>query len=78
MTCRKLTFNIIGYILILLIYWFLFSDMIPEIIKKTQDYLFGVKTTLLVFGIGCAVIGMEIKSCVSDYLWYKHSVKQDK
>lgn len=72
MSGKKLACNIIGYIFILFVVWLIFSNLIPKMVINPQEYLYGVNIVLFGFGVACVVMGIEIKSCISEYLYYKY------
>ena len=72
MSGKKLVCNIIGYIFILFVVWLIFSNLIPKIVMNPQEYLYGVDIVSFGFGVACVAMGIEIKSCISEYLYYKY------
>lgn len=72
MSGKKMVCNIVVYIFILFVFWLVLSNLIPKMVMNPQDYLYGFNMVLFGFGVACVVVGIEIKSCITEYLWYKH------
>lgn len=52
--------------------YLLFTYMLPLVIANPQDYLYSANTGIFAYGLFCLGIGVEIKSCISDYYRYKY------
>ena len=72
MSGKKMVCNIVVYIFILFVFLLVLSNLIPKMVMNPQEYLCGFNMVLLGFGVACVVVGIEIKSCITEYLWYKH------
>lgn len=72
MSGKKLVCNIIGYLFNLFVIWLIFSNLIPQIVMNPQEFIYDVNVTLFGFGVTCVIMGIEIKSCISEYLWNKY------
>lgn len=72
MSGKKMVCNIVVYIFILFVFWLVLSNLIPKMVMNPQEFIYDVNVTLFGFGVTCVIMGIEIKSCISEYLWNKY------
>lgn len=72
MSGKKMVCNIVVYIFIIFVFWLELSNLIPKMVMNPQEFIYDVNVTLFGFGVTCVIMGIEIKSCISEYLWNKY------
>lgn len=74
---NKILFRITGYIVLFIVFSFLFSYILPQVILYPQEYLFGSGSGIFVYGFFCVGIGAEINAYITKYWYYDFLDKKE-